>query len=465
MTEITYKGSFPDIKDIKHIGFAMMYSTDLISSHSANGTFTYVSPACLSLLGYPSSELAGRRMNEFCHPLDRENVKAFFSSAFPASIFFRFKRKEGDYVWLESSGSKTMDNQEVVLISRDITQRIIKEEKIMQNQKRDRLFLEHSKDTMGIITQGGIWTYINNWGKKLLGASSFGEIVGTSLYEYADSDFHPELKKYLSSSKCVEFEMSFYRKDQEIKKGDVQLIPTEFNNRPVILIMIRDITEHKKTEEQLEVAEKLSVMGQMAAGIAHEIRNPLTAIKGFTQLQKEAEDKYAEIILEELSRIESFVSDLLVLAKPQDFHLTHTNLTSLIKETVTFVSPQAIMHDVVIDYEHQDPIYIDCDQDKIKQVLLNIIQNSIEAMEKGGIINVVLLEENRCAVIKVIDQGIGIPADRIKKLGEPFYSTKEKGTGLGLMISQKIIKNHSGTIEFSSRVNEGTTVTITLPVA
>ena len=101
---------------------------------------------------------------------------------------------------------------------------------------------------------------------------------------------------------------------------------------------------------------------------------------------------------------------------------------------------------------------------KLNRCLINLIQNSIEAMTKGGEISIAISKETSQASIQVIDQGAGIPEDRLNKLGEPFYSTKEKGTGLGLMICQKIIKNHGGKIDFSSIVNEGTTVTITLPL-
>ncbi|MBT2636795.1 ATP-binding protein [Bacillus sp. ISL-39] len=465
----TQQAYAPVIKDIRDLSFALINARDFLSCHSLDGRFTYSSPSCETLFGYTSAELNDQSIFSFCHPLDQEKLEQYFSAFRYGEILFRFRRKEGDYLWLESSSTKGLCQTEIVLISRNVTNRVNREEKLKEHQRRDRLFLEHSKDTMGIITKNGVWTYINEQGKKLMGATSFEEIIGTSLYDYTDPQDYKLLKESLDSRDSSDLEISLIRKDNDSKRAEVQLIPTVFKNRDVSLVIIKDITEQRKTEDQLQVAEKLSVIGQMAAGIAHEIRNPLTAIKGFTQLlsehpAEEAED-YAEIILDELARIESIVGDLLVLAKPQASNLSHVDLISLVNGIVNLLNPQATLSDAFIKVKTDTPnLYINCEPDKIKQVLINLIQNSLEAMAKGGEILVAISKDTGLASIQVIDQGSGIPEDRLTKLGEPFYSTKEKGTGLGLMICQKIIKNHGGKIDFSSIVDEGTTVTITLPL-
>ncbi|MFT9598302.1 ATP-binding protein [Mesobacillus sp.] len=467
--EETQQAYAPDLIDIHDISLALINAKDFLSSHSLDGRFTYAAPSCETLFGYTSAELYDQSIFNFCHPFDQEKLEHYFSLNQYGEIMFRFRRKEGDYLWLESSSTKGPSHTEVVLISRNVTHRVNREEKLKERQKRDRLFLEHSKDTMGIITKNGVWTYINEQGKKLMGATSFDEIIGTSLYDYTDPKDYKLLRESLDTRDSSDLEISLIRKDNDSKRAEVQLIPTVFKNRDVFLVIIKDITEQRKTEDQLQVAEKLSVIGQMAAGIAHEIRNPLTAIKGFTQLlsehpAEEAED-YAEIILDELARIESIVGDLLVLAKPQASNLSNVDLIPLVNGVVNLLNPQATLSDAFIRIKTDTPsLYIDCEPDKIKQVLINLIQNSIEAMTNGGEILVSISRESTLASIQVVDQGAGIPEDRLTKLGEPFYSTKEKGTGLGLMICQKIIKNHGGKIDFSSILNEGTTVTITLPI-
>ncbi|WP_286183574.1 PAS domain S-box protein [Bacillus sp. ISL-55] len=284
----------PDIKDLHDISLALINAKDFFSSHTLDGRFTYAAPSSNTLFGYTPAELYDQSIFSFCHPLDQEKLEHYFSSFQSGEILFRFRRKEGDYLWLESSCTKGPSHTEIMLISRDVTRRVNREEKLKEHQKRDRLFLEHSKDTMGIITKNGVWTYINEQGKKLMGATSFDEIVGTSLYDYTDPKDYKLLQESLDSRDSSDLEISLIRKDNDSKRAEVQLIPTVFKNRDVSLVIIKDITEQRKTEDQLQVAEKLSVIGQMAAGIAHEIRNPLTAIKGFTQLLSEHPAEEAE---------------------------------------------------------------------------------------------------------------------------------------------------------------------------
>jgi two-component system sporulation sensor kinase A len=265
----------------------------------------------------------------------------------------------------------------------------------------------------------------------------------------------------------IEFrEIEIIRSDREKRHTDIKIIPNVYKHRKTFQVMINDITERKKTEEMLQNAEKLSVVGQLAAGIAHEIRNPLTAIKGFTQLLRDQINKnYAEVILQELDRIDTIVSDLLILAKPQVMEFVRCDLIDLINRTLVLLNTQAIMHNVMIHLNsHYDELYIDCEPDQLKQVFINFIKNAIEAMPNGGTVIIDIQKYANVVQLEFVDEGIGIPKERLAKIGEPFYSTKEKGTGLGMMICQRIIRNHRGKMEISSEVNKGTTIQLTLPI-
>ncbi|ULT58383.1 ATP-binding protein [Neobacillus drentensis] len=233
--------------------------------------------------------------------------------------------------------------------------------------------------------------------------------------------------------------------------------------------VFKDITEKMEIEEQLRKSDTLSVIGELAAGIAHEIRNPMTALKGFIQLLEENITKehpmYYQVITSELSRIDSIINEFLILAKPQVTKFQEKNLNQILKETVDLLSAQAVLHNVQfitnID-SHLPPVF--CEPNQLKKVFINIIKNAIEVMPLGGNVTITTrkLEEERVQ-ISIQDEGAGIPKEKIKKLGEPFFTTKEQGTGLGLMVSHRIIKDHQGEITIESEEGRGTTFYIELP--
>jgi two-component system sporulation sensor kinase A len=470
---------------IKTFQTFMKYCTDLLSRHNSKSKFTYVSPASMLLIGYDQDELIGQTLTNLCHPEDESIIMNTFTNinhCIGEKITYRVRRKEGDYIWLETTiCGNVMEDQtneynsddEILCISRDITSQKLAEEEMKESEEKYRLLVEHSQDIIGVITNEGCWIYINKEGKKLFGTTSVNEIIGKAVYDF----IHPEDRLLLKDlidqlregkRKTIEVqELRLVRSDHQETQIEIKLIPTIYKGRKTQQVVIRDITERKKTEEKLQQAEKLSVVGQLAAGIAHEIRNPLTAIKGFSQLMKNSnDDNFITVILSELDRIENIVSDLLVLAKPQAVNeIQETDLNELILSVITLLNTEAILHSIEIkkDIPH-GALKVECEVDKIKQVLINIIKNAIEAMKTGGEIAVqaVVLPNNEIK-LSITDQGNGIPEDRLPKLGEPFYSTKEKGTGLGLMICNKIIKNHKGKMNISSKVNEGTIVDIILP--
>jgi PAS domain S-box-containing protein len=232
--------------------------------------------------------------------------------------------------------------------------------------------------------------------------------------------------------------------------------------------IIRDITDRKQAQELLIRTEKLSIAGELAAGIAHEIRNPVTTVKGFLQLlQNGAMEKeiYYDIMASEIARIELILSELLMLAKPQAVHFERKNISLLIKDVVTLLDAQAHMNNVQIITEFDsDELFLKCEQNQLKQVCINFIKNAIEAMPNGGKLVIQVKNINKEELfIYFIDQGSGIPNHILSKLGQPFYTTKEKGTGLGFMISKRIIENHKGSVAISSVENKGTTIVVRLP--
>ena len=230
-----------------------------------------------------------------------------------------------------------------------------------------------------------------------------------------------------------------------------------------------DVTEKKKTEEILLKSEKVSLIGDLAAGIAHEIRNPLTSIGGLVQLIDESEpeknDFYKEIILTEINRINFIVSELMVLAKPHAVYFSWFNIEDSIQNVIDLMQPEANLRNVMFTFDNKENIpKIYGEKNQLTQVIINMIKNAMEALPTGGTIQVSAVQNNGRIVLSIRDNGIGMSDEQKKRLGEPFYTTKFNGTGLGLMVCFKIIQNHKGTIEIDSELNAGTTIKITLPI-
>ncbi|MFT8317474.1 MAG: ATP-binding protein [Sporolactobacillus sp.] len=233
------------------------------------------------------------------------------------------------------------------------------------------------------------------------------------------------------------------------------------------VIVLHDVTTAKRAKEMLIKTEKLSVAGELAAGIAHEIRNPITAIKGFLQLLKYGESKnntYIDIMGSEIERVETILNELLLLAKPQTPNFQKQNLIKIVNDAVTLMKGQASIDkiDLRVDCDIKSILLL-CDKNQLKQVFINLIKNAIEATSKGGTITVCVKLLPEELLIQFIDRGSGISEKIFNRIGEPFFTTKEKGTGLGFMVSREIIKSHHGTLHFFSRKGKGTTVEVHLP--
>ncbi|GHI00226.1 ATP-binding protein [Neobacillus kokaensis] len=221
--------------------------------------------------------------------------------------------------------------------------------------------------------------------------------------------------------------------------------------------------------EELRQKEKLVIIGQMAATIGHEIRNPLASLKGFAQLQHEQfpnQNAYYPIMIQEIDRIDVIVNDLMYIGKPKAIWIEQINIKGIIEYTISIMSQQADAQNIIIESSYAEHLpLVECDEKQLKQVFINLIKNAIEATTNGGTIkiNVQLLEEGKIN-ISISDEGCGIKSEDIPNLTTPFYTTKKSGTGLGLVVINQIIKEHNGAIKIDSDLGIGTKVTVTLPI-
>lgn len=242
----------------------------------------------------------------------------------------------------------------------------------------------------------------------------------------------------------------------------------EENGDEYILSVCRDISDRKKSEELYVNSQKLSIIGKLAASIAHEIRNPLTSIKGFIKLQQEGMisdlDIYS-IIDSEINRIETIASELLILGKPVSQELIVCDVGKLLEDVYIIMQSQANIENVSINYEStKQALFCHCSEQQLKQVFMNIIKNAIESLDNQGSVTISTHYSEKNVYITITDNGAGIPDEIKERLGQPFYTTKEKGTGLGLTVCYKIIEQHKGKIDFTSEVGKGTVFSIRLPL-
>ncbi|WP_226086279.1 ATP-binding protein [Mesobacillus sp. S13] len=357
--------------------------------------------------------------------------------------------------------------------------RIIKERKRMEqtldeSESKYRLIAENTSDLIMVMDKEHAVSYLSPSHEVVLGYSVL-ELEKIDLCKLIHPDdvvyFRETISEIAKSKESKPVEFRFQHLTGKWIEFESRCMPVLSDDQLIehIVIISRDISERKKAEEILLQSEKLSIVGELAAGVAHEIRNPLTTIKGFVQLYgKENEsNEIHELLLSELERIETITSEMLSLGKPQAIQLNRANLCDLMDHTVEFLSPQANMKNIQFSRSYLGTdFFIVCEKNQIKQLFLNVFKNAMEAMPKGGNIDIKLKKgiDGEC-IISIQDEGCGIPEELLPRLGEPFYTLKEKGTGLGLMICHKIIKQHNGTISYHSKLNNGTLVEIKLPLA
>jgi PAS domain S-box-containing protein len=290
---------------------------------------------------------------------------------------------------------------------------------------------------------------------------------------------HPSLCRMMMET--LSQERAFFHSEMELKKGDVSLwltistsLLTDGAGKKIgALAVFQDITEVKALEERLRQADRLAALGTVSAGLAHEIRNPLSAIKTFVQLlPKKSQspvfmDKFNTTVPREIDRINQLVEDLLELTRTRKRPWTTLDVNPLILQVVELYGEE-MRKKAIVFYNHLDPDLpsIQGDPDPLYRAFTNIVINSIQAMQQGGTLTVFSEKEDKSSMIKITfrDSGIGMDEKTAKNLFNPFFTTKDKGVGLGMALTHKIIEDHRGTIEVVSEQGRGSTFILRLPV-
>ncbi|OIJ15668.1 hypothetical protein BKP35_01340 [Anaerobacillus arseniciselenatis] len=308
-----------------------------------------------------------------------------------------------------------------------------------------------NKDWQFIFINDAAITSFNKSKEELL-----NKVIWETLPKYKGTKLLPMcLKAYEENKK----QTLVLRCEQQFKK--MQIHPTKLG----VLIIFQTSTDNKKVENETAYIERLKTIGEMAAGVAHEIRNPMTTVKGFLQLlaQDKNEQKNHHIfklMVEELDRANEIITEFLDLSKNKPSIAQVTNINSIIKSLLPLLETRALKENKLILPNLSDTVDLSINRNEVRQLLLNMVNNALEAMTDNGVCYIETFTdkyENVCLVIK--DEGNGICPSITKKLGTPFVSTKESGTGLGMSICYSIAERNNATIDFTTG-SKGTTFTI-----
>ncbi|WP_404449500.1 PAS domain S-box protein [Sutcliffiella horikoshii] len=448
------------------------HALDAIVLVDNNGHIKRANPAASRAFELPLDDLVKTKLHEFVPKNDKRvfSIVKQFGARGEIREELEFHMPNGQKKLLEFTANKGIIDGFNMIIFRNVSERRKMEKDLRESEQKFRKIFNNAMD--GILLWDNKCNIIdaNPNASKILGLSK-EELMNNLLHWYIQSDQLAEIQQKwkecpeteeLSGEVCLEGACGAHIIEYSAKKNVIEGLH---------MTIFRNITEKREMEDQLRKSDTLTVVGELAAGIAHEIRNPMTALKGFIQLLQNSmkEDQYAmyfDVITSELKRIESIITEFLVLAKPQAISYQRKNVTVIMKETLDLLSAQASLENVQFTTSIEEGLPdIYCEPNQLKQVFINILKNAIEVMAKGGTVSVDLEKvEEEQVLISIKDEGTGIPEDKLKKLGEPFYTTKERGTGLGLMVSYKIVEEHNGTIEVSSELGKGTTFHIRLPI-
>lgn len=474
---------FDSLKEIRDITFALDQSS-IVAITDEKGKITSVNDKFCEISKYSREELIGedhRILNSGYH--SKEFFKELWKTIGQGHVWkgeIYNRAKDGTLYWVDTTIVPFLNENgkpyQYVALRTDITDRKQAEEDLRSTIK-DNTDIRFALDQSSIVAFTDAQGKITSVNDKFCEISKFNreELMGKD-HNILNSGFHSKeffksLWKTIGEGKVWKGEIRNKAKDGTYYWVDTTIVPfLNDEGRPYQYLAIRnDITERKKTEEIIHRQDKLAAVGQLAAGVAHEIRNPLTSMKGyaeFLQLDEENPERleFLNIILDEIERVNTIVEDFMVLAKPKAVELEEKNVVPVIKNVVSLLEFEARKKNVKLFFDcNQEIIQIECDENRLKQVFLNFIKNGIEAMPNGGELHVRTMIHDHNVQISIQDTGVGIPKEKLKNLGEPFFTTKKNGNGLGLMVSFKIIESHNGKVFVESEPNKGTTFNILLP--
>ena len=436
----------------------MLYLTD------EDFIIKYASPSCAQSIGIKPSELTGRSIFELVHPEDMpvvlDSVNHAIKNNSGSKKTFRFQLSSEHDLWVESTIKILLDDKGsitgTVLCSRDISERKQAAEALKKSESLYRTIFENTGTATSIAGLDTILSLVNTEFEKLSGYTK-KELEGikswTSFVLKADlqrlNNYHH--LRMLSPHKAPDkFEFRFVNKAGEVR--NVLMTLAQIPGTLMHLSSFLDITEIKHFQQEMSRLERLNLVGQMAAGIGHEVRNPMTTVRGFLQMFRGKSHlaiykNHFDLMIDELDRANSIITQFLSLAKDKPVDKKIHNLNSIVEMLYPLIEADAYKSGMGFNLQLQEIPDSLLDEKEIRQLILNLTRNGIEAMSPGGTLTISTFAQMGKAVLAVQDQGTGIPSHIMEKLGTPFLTTKDEGTGLGLSVCYSIATRHNATVD------------------
>ena len=443
---------------IQGIGRFFCLATDLFCLTDLKGNIEWVNPAMEKSLAYTNEEMKGMEFLSFIHPEDRfkalevmENVSVNYISP---TKEVRLIQKNGTFRYYEWYLYLDSQNELYYSVARDISRRKENEEKLL----RLNTIVESSLDAIYAIDNNGNVMSWNKAAEQIFGYSK-EEILGKPIHMLAYPDQQEEMDDIINiirKGEIYSYESMRQKKTGEVVAVYITLAPIKDSVGKVIgtSAVARDITAHQILEKEIAHLDKLNTIAELASVISHEVRNPMTTVKGFLQLlydkiRDKTYKEYFEIMIEEMDRVNSILQEFNNIGKQKESRRARYSLNTIIKSMAPLLEADAVHQGKMIKFNLKKLPDIIIDANEIRQLILNLTRNALESMDQkqSGRVTVKTCFTDNKVILSVQDQGRGIEPENLEKIGTPFFSTKENGTGLGLFVCYEIAQRNNARID------------------